>query len=160
MDFSLTETQEAIRDLADVAPPLAVEVKGLSEPLLLYELRALRGRFARSLPADAEAPGVDVTLPATAWLIEGKTIGRDAIAGTVLRLEDRRLEARFETAVPLLSNVRVRVQYAAGRGSGDLYGKVVAATTREGAELVRIHLTSVDAADRREIDALLGALPS
>lgn len=154
-------TYEAIRGLADVAPPLAAEVKGLSEPLLLYELRALRGRFARSLPADAEAPGVDVVLPATAWLIEGKTIGRDAIAGTVLRVEDRRLEARFETAVPLLSNVRVRVQYPSGRGSNDLYGKVIAATTRrEGAELVRIHLTSVDPADRREIDALLGALPS
>ena len=37
-------TYERLREVADVRPPISVQVKGISEPLLLYELRGLRGR--------------------------------------------------------------------------------------------------------------------
>src|SRR2546422_6872361 len=33
-----------------VAEPVRVELKGIAEPVLLYELRAIRGRFAQRLP--------------------------------------------------------------------------------------------------------------
>ncbi len=41
-------TYERIRAIAEVGPPLPIELKGVREPLFLYELRALAGRDARA----------------------------------------------------------------------------------------------------------------
>ena len=52
-------TAERLSDLAETAPPISVELKGLTAPIALYELRGLGGRFAQRLSdADAE-PTVD-----------------------------------------------------------------------------------------------------
>ena len=57
-------THEQIRDLAEVADTLSVELKGLAEPLTLYELVGLRGRFAQRLPSsESEEPSVEIALP-------------------------------------------------------------------------------------------------
>jgi adenylate cyclase len=37
-------TRAAVGDVADAGAPYAVDVKGISAPLVLYELRSLRGR--------------------------------------------------------------------------------------------------------------------
>src|SRR5438552_1321454 len=47
--FVTASTHAAIAALAEVAPPVSLEMKGLSEPLLLYELRGIGGRFAQRL---------------------------------------------------------------------------------------------------------------
>ena len=44
--FLSPATYERIRDLVEVAAPVPVELKGIAEPLLLYELRGIAGRFA------------------------------------------------------------------------------------------------------------------
>src|SRR5215475_8045418 len=57
-------TYARVRDIAEVGVPVPVEVKGIAEPLLLYELRGLSGRFPQRLPdvsMDAD-PHVDVAL--------------------------------------------------------------------------------------------------
>src|SRR5258708_315501 len=59
--FVTAPTLERIRDLAEVADPVRAELKGIEEPVALYELRGLRGRFAQRL-ADADDLLVDVTL--------------------------------------------------------------------------------------------------
>src|SRR5207244_10268449 len=48
--FVTAATLDRIRALADVAEPVRVALKGIAEPVLLYELRALRGRLAQRLP--------------------------------------------------------------------------------------------------------------
>jgi class 3 adenylate cyclase len=145
-------------DKADVGPPLSVQVKGLSEPLVLYELHALRGRFARAMPAMEAAAdtSAEVALPARYWLIEGKTIQGDGLTGTVVRLGTRRLTLRLDTVLPALANVRLRLCFpAAGQESDDLYGKVIDVEQTDGVCLARVHLTSVDEADRKAIEALV-----
>jgi class 3 adenylate cyclase len=42
--FVSTETHARIRDRAEVGPPVAVELKGIREPVTIYELRGFRGR--------------------------------------------------------------------------------------------------------------------
>ncbi len=44
--FVSTDTHARIRDAADVGPPLSVELKGFPEPIVVYELHALRRRRA------------------------------------------------------------------------------------------------------------------
>jgi class 3 adenylate cyclase len=129
--------------LADVAPPIHAELKGLDAPVALYELRGLGGRWAQRREA-ADDAGVAVTLTLVGWIVEGKQIRADAFTGEVRRLGHRYLDVANIAALPPLTNVRLRLTWASsGRASGDLYGKV----TGEVGGLLRIHLTSVDPGD-------------
>lgn len=153
--FVSAATYERIRDIAEVRPPVSVEVKGLSEPLLLYELRGLAGRFNLRLPeaADETGPLAAVALPLACSVIEGKTVAREVLTGMVVRLGQRRLQARLAVALPPLTNVRLRLTYPSlGHDSQDLYGKVVASADQT---LTSIRLTSVDQVDERIIQGLL-----
>jgi class 3 adenylate cyclase len=148
-------TYQRLQALVEVGPPIPVEVKGVREPLCVYELRAIGGRWARRLPdpvAD-DRPEVEVRLPLRCWLIEGKSVRPDPIEGVGLRLGHRRLTVRLAGPVSALANVRLRVSYPAlGQESGDIYGKVLAVD--DGGRSARIGITSVDAADQQILDAL------
>ncbi|MGH7325996.1 MAG: adenylate/guanylate cyclase domain-containing protein [Candidatus Rokuibacteriota bacterium] len=156
--FLSAATYDSIRDLAEAAPPVSVEVKGLSEALLLYELHGLRGRFAQRLPEiviEAD-PQVDVALPLVCSVIDGKVVRKESLTGTVLRLGMRHLDVRMDAGLPPLTNVRLRLNYPGlGHDSGDLYGKVVGSAQPETASLTRIRLTSVDPIDQKVIETFL-----
>ena len=142
--------------MAEVAPPIPVEVKGLAEPLMLYELRGLGGRFAQRLPESTTEsdPQVEVALPAICAVIEGKVIRHDTLRGTVTRLGLRQIDVRFDTPLAALTNVKLKVTYPdLGHDSGDLYGKVVAGASDPA--LTRIRFTSVEALDQKIIATLL-----
>jgi class 3 adenylate cyclase len=151
-------TWERIRDLAEVGAPVPVAVKGLAEPLLLYELHGLRGRFAQRLPAMSIDTGslVDVVLPLMLWMIDGKVVRAERLAGTVLRLGARELQARLDEALPPLTNVKLRLSFPGlGYDSGDLYGKIVGESDHHGTRLTRIRLTSLDADDQKVLETLV-----
>jgi adenylate cyclase len=139
--------------LAEVAPPIHAELKGLEAPVALYELRGLGGRFAQRREAGDDA-GVPVALPLVGWVVEGKQIRADSFAGEVRRLGRRHLDVADVAALPPLTNVRLRLTWtSSGRASGDLYGKV----TGEVGGLLRIHLTSVDPGDEILLEAARAA---
>ncbi len=154
--FITATTYEAIPDLAEVSAPMAVEVKGLSEPLRLYELRALRGAYAQDAVSEESGEEVQVSLPIRYWIIEGKIVGPERPPGEVVRLGRRAIVARFDAALTPLTNVRFRLARPdPGWESADIYGKVVA-TERDGAgSLTRIRFTSVTDADAEAIGALV-----
>jgi len=136
--------------LAEVAPPVRVELKGLDAPVALYELRGLGGRWAQRREAVAES-GRDVSLPLVGWIVDGKQVRSESFAGRVRRVGARHLDAEVETSLAPLTNVRLRLTWPdLGRVSGDLWGKV----TGEAAGRVRIDLTSVDPADAAVLDGL------
>jgi class 3 adenylate cyclase len=154
--FMSAGTRERILDLAETADTLAVELKGLAEPLTLYELVGLRGRFAQRLPSPpGEEASVEMTLPLACRVLDGKVVGPEIIPGVAVRLGSHQVHARLERHLPVLTNVRFRLHYpGSGAESGDLYGKVVAAPDA-GHGLHRIRLTSVDTTDQKIIDDLL-----
>ena len=145
---------------AEAEPPIEVAVKGLAEPLVLHALRALHGRWPGALPAgddDGEAgAGIEVDLPGVCWVIEGKTVSQESRPVRVVRVSRRRFDLTLSAALAPLANVRLRVRYpGADAESRDLYAKVVAVEAGDGLHRARIHLTSVDEADRRAIESLL-----
>jgi class 3 adenylate cyclase len=152
-------TYACVRDIAEVGPPVVVELKGVSEPLLLHELRGIGGRYGRRLPdgADGGEPDVAIRLPVACWVIDGKAVRPEALSGQVTRLGRRALEVRLEAALAPLTNVRLRLRYPEpDRESADLYGKVRAAGRPEaGGQVVRIDLTSVDPADQAVLERLV-----
>jgi class 3 adenylate cyclase len=141
-------TREALGGLAETAPPIHAELKGLEAPVALHELRAIGGRWAQRRDA-ADDTTVDVTLPLTGAIFEGKHVEGE-FGGIVRRLSRRRLEAALDAELVALTNVRLRLTWPDGRRSGDVYGKV----TGGGDGLTRIHLTSVDAADEATLATL------
>jgi hypothetical protein len=156
--FLSPSTWERLRDLVEVGVPVPVELKGIAEPLMLYELRAIGGRFARRLPETVieSEPQVDVTLPLTCWVIEGKVVRPDGITGVVLRLGARQIDVRLAAPLAPLTNVRLRLNYPGlGYDSGDLYGKVVGEEKRNSERMTRIRLTSVDAVDQTILEMFL-----
>src|SRR5205807_2016738 len=92
-----TATVERLGDLAETAPPVHVELKGLDAPIALHELRGLRGRFARRLDAHDERSR-DVRLPLSGWRFDGQRVDGDAFAGTIHRLSRRWVEAVLDAA--------------------------------------------------------------
>ena len=138
----------------EVGEPLPVEVKGIAEPLLLYELRVIAGRFAQQLPEMAiDDEQVSVWLPFVGRVFEGKVLGKDETSGTVVRLGRRHVDVRFGGTLPLLTNLRFRLNYPGlGYESGDLYGKVIGTEQHEGASVTRIRLTSIDPVDQKILE--------
>jgi sigma-B regulation protein RsbU (phosphoserine phosphatase) len=154
--FMSGETRAQLGDLAEIADAISVELKGIAEPLTLYELAGLRGRLAQRLVATGEdGAALALAAPLTCRVVDGKVIAPETIAGVAVRLGRHQVEARLERPLPLLTNVRFRLQYPGlGIDSGDLYGKVVAVPPNPDAPH-RIRLTSVDTIDQKIIDDLV-----
>jgi len=154
--FITQETYTRIRDLAEVLGPTHIEAKGLSEPLALYELRSLRGRFAQAAEVEEVSAELAVSMPVTCRVIDGKMVRPEAIEGEVVRLARHELVARLGTPLDPLTNVRLRLRYAPhGPESEDIYGKVVRVDGEGPARLLRIHLTSTGDADARRLEEFL-----
>ncbi len=154
--FITAATYDLVREVAEVAAPIEVQMKGLSEPLALYELRALRGPYAQAAATADADPEVAVSLPITCWVIDGKIVGSEAIAGEVRGLRARELVTRLDTPLAPLTNVKLRVTDPdTGRQSGDIYGKVTREEPGRPRPLTRIHLTSVTDGDARALEALV-----
>ena len=154
--FLTAETYARIRDLAEVLGPTQLEAKGLSEPLALYELRTLRGRFAQAVQAEETGAEVAVSLPLTCRVIDGKVVRAESIEGEVVRLARHELVARLGASLDPLTNLRLRLRYPAqGAESEDIYGKIVRAEGTGAPRLVRIHLTSITDADAERLGELM-----
>ena len=156
--FLSPSTYAAIQAVADVAPPVLVELKGIAEPMPMYELRGITGQFAQRLPESEAALEAhrDLALPVTCWVIEGKVISQEALPGTVLRLSRQQLAIRMAASLQPLTNVRLRLRYPElHHDSGDLYGKVLATEPQEGGSIAQIRLTSMDSEDQKMLAAFL-----
>src|SRR5262249_58872357 len=130
-----------MREVAEVGDPISVSVKGLAEPLVVYALRALTGRFAQRLPEEIEPPDrqVDVSLPIECWVIDGKAVRADSLPGIGKRLGPRQVDVDMPAPPPPLTNVKLRINYPGlGYHSGDLYGKVIGEHDAAGQRLPRI----------------------
>jgi class 3 adenylate cyclase len=150
-------TLAELGDLARVGPPIALQVKGLAEPLTVHDLQALGGRFARELPA--APPEVErvttVELPLECWVIDGKLVRPDGLSGRVVRLGRRELQAVLREPLAPLTNVKLRLRYPPplDQPSEDIYAKVVA---QDEAGLVRLRFTALGTSDEAAITALVG----
>lgn len=97
-----------------------------------------------------------MTLPITCHVIDGKVVREASIAGAVLRLGTRQIDARLGEALAPLTNVRFRIGYPGlGHDSGDLYGKVIGEEVSNGGRIARIRLTSVDPVDQKVLEQFL-----
>jgi adenylate cyclase len=69
-------TYELVRDLVEIRGTLALSLKGVDQPITVYDLAAIRGRYAVALPdilTDARMPLVP-PVAATCYRLDGKRV--------------------------------------------------------------------------------------
>jgi class 3 adenylate cyclase len=151
-------TLAALGGLARVGPPLAVSVKGLSEPLTLHELQAIDGRYAAAVPETAAERLVQVDLPLACWVLEGKIVRPESLAGVAVHLGRRELRARLAQPLEPLTNVKLELRYPGSGGASEpIYAKVLEADAAAG--LARMRITALGARDEAAIARLVDAGP-
>lgn len=118
----------AAAGLVEVGAVNEVRVKGLGDPVTLYELLALHGPRRLVVPRvePRRSPRILVDLPAAFRPLESKIILPRPISGRVLDLSYHGMRAQLPTGLPTLSEVVVDLDTGPRAGQvADLYARVV-----------------------------------
>jgi adenylate cyclase len=134
-----------------VGERLTFEAKGFKDPVVVHDLRGVGGRHQLFLPAweDALVP-LASPLPVSVTMLDGKQMGAATFEGALVAAGRASAALRTATALPPLSNLRLRI--AAAGGNAEIYAKVTG-TAAEGA--VTLRFTSADPEATRLIEQAL-----
>jgi class 3 adenylate cyclase len=149
-------TLERVRHLVSVGPPSQVAVKGVPEPVTVYELRDVAGEDAAA-PSSGGGTLAAVDLPAVVHVLEGKrvdgtphpvrvtSIGRDAVE----LLAPLELPAAYP-------DLKLYLDFGDGAPGEGSYVRVAARETGPSGMRVRAVFTSLAESDRVRLERLLG----
>ncbi|MGH7335641.1 MAG: hypothetical protein ACREKS_23410, partial [Candidatus Rokuibacteriota bacterium] len=146
--------------VVQVGGTIGARLKGVRDTVTLYDVVALRGRYAASLPVRPRASLVrlDPPLPIVCHPVEDSQVVDGGIAGQVTRASRETLEVRLARPVELRSTLLV-VLCDAGRGEGaEAYGKVAAIDPApDGGVVITLALTAMPPDARRLLEEQVAA---
>ena len=124
-------TRQAVGSDVIVDAQIAVEAKGIEQPITLYDVRGIGGEYKLFLPEPAEMfLPLPEEIPLWYTVLEGKLVARTMFTGTFVQLSVKGGEVRSEHAVSPLSDIKMRLIGPTGEEiAGDLYGKIVGKPT-------------------------------
>ena len=139
-------TYELVRDHVDVRGTLEVALKGVDTPLTIYEVCAVKGRYATALPETVvDTPvALDPPIAATCFAVDGKRIAEAGVAARLMAVSATVAEAWVEGEV--IARETLKLVVATADAFAEAYAKVVA--IRPGGD-VTLAFTSVSPAMRR-----------
>jgi class 3 adenylate cyclase len=155
-----TATLDRVRTLVEVGPGVQVMVKGVPEPVTVYELRGIVGEQGIGPPAEAETLA-DVDLPAVVRVVgEGKRVDEPPHAVRVTRIGRGALEFVASATLPsTYPDLKIAIDFGAGAAPGGSYVSVASREPSDhfgsGGARVRAVFTSIAETDRTYIDRLL-----
>ncbi len=143
-------TYEKVRALVQVQGTTALKFKGIDQPVRLYDVSGIDGRYQVALAArQPETPvKLDRPVPIQCFALDGKIISTAAIAGQITRLGRTSAEVSLAHPVPVYANLRILLAPQAGSADSELYAKVLPGDGSDSSELqtqIRIHFTWVSA---------------
>jgi sigma-B regulation protein RsbU (phosphoserine phosphatase) len=153
-------TLERVRELVTVGPASQVAVKGVPEPVTVYELRGVVGDEAWTAP-ESDTALAEVDLRAAAHAVVGKRIDETPHPVRVTRLGPAAVEFVTGAALPAgHPDLKLVMDLDPGAPSTECYVRVSAREPLAGAGApdtrVRAVFTSLAEADRERIDRLTG----
>jgi len=148
-------TRQELGSKLKIGKQMEVRAKGVEHPVVLFEVLGIGGHHKLSLP---QAVDTLVTLkdeiPLRYEVVESSQVGGAMSKGVLTKVSLKGAQARLESAVPTLSNLKMHLIGSVGEQlPGTLYGKVLGPLhgTSTG---VYIRFTSISP----EVDALLSKL--
>src|SRR6476660_7952081 len=148
-------TRQELGNKLKIGKQMEVRAKGIENPVVLFEALGVGGRHKLSLPeaVDTLVPLED-EIPLRYEVVESSQVGGAMSKGVLTKISLKGAEARLESTVPTLSNLKMHLIGSAGEQlPGTIYGKVLG-PLRGTSTGVSIRFTSVSP----EIDALLRKL--
>lgn len=154
-----SSTYERVCALVQVRSAQEVSVKGIEQPLTLYEVQGIGGPYQLSLPATAAEVflPLDPPLPVVCAPLDGKIVSQARIVGSMTHLTATMAELCLETPLNVHANLRVTLQPRHGAPRGDLDAKVLARQDEDPAApctTVRVAFTSVSEAAQTCLEEL------
>lgn len=142
-------TWERVQHVARARGTVTAQLKGLPEPLTLYDVDALGGDAPVALPEKAaDVLAAVEPLPVACYPIDGKTVASKPIEGAIVRLGTSGAELALPEMLAAHTNVKIVLT-----GAAELYAKVSTAPT-EKPDHVHVVFTSVSGAARRVLASL------
>jgi PAS domain S-box-containing protein len=145
-------TRREVGRILKTGKQIEVRAKGFEHPVMLCEVLGIGGPHKLMLYQSSETlTELTDAIRLTCLVLEGGLQSDETFKGSFTRLGAKQAEVRFEKAVPVLSNLKLRLIDEAGYDvPGALYGKVVSIGAGGKSEVL-IHFTSMS----REIEAFL-----
>jgi adenylate cyclase len=122
------DTLEDAGSIVRVDEKLQIQPKGFQEPITVYEIGGIGGKFSLYLPkAEEMLVTLSQEIPVQYTVLKGKHLGEKVFQGKLVRLSAHTAEIRGEYPVELLSNLKINLLSGTekARGLGDIYAKVV-----------------------------------
>jgi adenylate cyclase len=122
-------TRQEVANILKVGKQMEVRAKGIEHPVTLFEALGIAGQHRLFLPETAEAlvPLAD-EIPLRYEVVEASQFGGEMSKGGLTKVSHKGAEARLETPVPTLSNLKMHLIGSEGQEiPGTLYGKVLGA---------------------------------
>jgi class 3 adenylate cyclase len=128
--------------------------KGADTRLRIYEVGGIAGRFNLALEGkDPDLITLGRQIPLRYTVLEGKDVGNEAQAGSVVRLAKNSAEIRMGAPFEIMTNLKMNLQAVDEKlSSRDFYGKVIK-SPGDGGQAHLVRFTSVPS----EIDAYFQA---
>ncbi len=119
---------ERVQALVQVRSTQDVQFKGLKEPMTLYDITGLQGKYACTLPERTSEAFVYLAapLPISCFPVEGSTVSEHALRGTITHLATTAVEVVLDGDIALYSNVKLVLDPSAASGVSEMYAKVIA----------------------------------
>jgi adenylate cyclase len=137
-------TRQAVGPDVIVNAQIAVEAKGIEQPIPLYDVRGIGGAYDLLLPEREERLlPLHGEIPLQYTVLEGKHLGRTVFTGAFVQLSAKGGEVRSEYPVSSLSDIKIRLLGPTGEEVvGDLYAKIVGKPTDRRASFA-VRFTSI-----------------
>ncbi len=103
------DTRQICGGLLRIAHSLEVMPKGVTEPMTLYEVGGIGGKFDLSLPEKQRAELVPLiaSIPLEFTILEGKHAGEHFYTGTIITLSEHEADIEAERACRVLTNLKL-----------------------------------------------------
>jgi class 3 adenylate cyclase/CheY-like chemotaxis protein len=149
-------TRRVVGRLARIAKQMAVEAKGIAQPVNLYELRGIGSPYNLFLPEhDVTLWPLQQELPLQYTVLEGEHLSQAVYQGRLCKLSRKGGEVLSNYAVRPWSNLRIRLLEREGEAPlGELYAKVVRCLPGEQLGFA-VHFTSLSQEAESFIQRLL-----
>jgi hypothetical protein len=156
-------TLDRVRDLVRVGPPSQVAVKGVPEPVTVYELREVAGEDALTPSSEGEAL-VEVDLTAVVHVVlEGKRVDETPHPVRVTRIGREAVELLAALDLPSASpDLKLVLDFGDGAPGAGSYIRVSGREPSQGGPgpagtRIQGVFTSLGESDRARIERLLGS---
>jgi len=155
-------TYRLIASLVEVDPPQTVMMKGLQEPLVCFPVKAIHPPYGVRL---TEKPNktrrVDIQLPVTGWVVDGKEITETAIEGKTLNVDEDSWRVELASNIDPLTDLKLQINFCTeAHCFAPIYAKVLHARNQQTPNIYDLKITAMAQEDRQVIDRWVNEMES